>query len=150
MITRASEHHIVATIERYAQCGRHLGKGIRRKSTVIANRQRRGLPRLHEHGRRTLGKFARYLGSLAHPLKSVGRTRRIGRILAIGNGIGNFLNHRRIARRVRRIGIDGLALAKRHRVIDAIDRHVICVQACLFELDIGIHDAQRHRVVISG
>ena len=150
LVARARQHHVIVTAERNAQGGCCLGESVRCKAAVIANRQRRGLPRLHECSRRALGKFARHLGRLAHPLKGVGGTRWVGRVHAIGDGIGNFLNHRRVARRVRRIGIDGLALAKRHRVIDAIDRHVVDVQTPLFELDVGIHDAQGHRIVVGG
>ena len=151
LVARARQHHVIVTAERNAQGGCCLGESVRCKAAVIANRQRRGLPRLHDCSRRTLGKFARHLGRLTHPLKRVGRLRGIDGVLAIGHGIGKLFDHRGVASRIGRIGIDGLAFTKGNRIRYAIDCHALIIVAriaCLTKLKIGVHHAQGNGIMV--
>ena len=72
LVARARQHHVIVAIERKAQRSGRLREDIYRKAAVGGNVQRRRLPRLHKRRRRALGKPARYLGRLAHPLKRIG------------------------------------------------------------------------------
>ena len=151
LVARARQHHVIVTAERNAQGGCCLGESVRCKAAVIANRQRRGLPRLHECSRRALGKFARHLGRLAHPLKRVSRLRGIDGVLAIGHGIGKLFDHRGVASRIGRIGIDGLAFTKGNRIRYAIDCHALIIVARiarLTKLKIGVHHAQGNGIMV--
>ena len=69
----------------------------------------------------------------------------------IGHGIGKLFDHRGVASRIGRIGIDGLAFTKGNRIRYAIDCHALIIVARiarLTKLKIGVHHAQGNGIMV--